>query len=189
MRRVLSSQELFRALELPSWHLEAGTHSLFVTETEQPSTNTHRSVKLEFLSEEPQLHFASPTVNSTEVSWLGELERMTQLYLAAGSHGMPLSGKQKSTIGNKLIYSFKKRGDLLIPIHSPMISWSYNFSYKLGPFQCPGLPLQIGSGKEPPRKDSEADNEVPKAQRQSVIQVLVDTYTTLAVRSAPNSVT
>lgn len=83
---------------------------LFVTETEQQSTNTHRSVKLEFLSEEPQLCCASPTVNSTKVSWLGELERMTQLYLAAESHGMPLSGKQKSTIGNKLIYSFKKGG-------------------------------------------------------------------------------
>lgn len=110
MRRVQSSQELFRAPELPSRHLEAGTHSLFVTETEQQSTNTHRSVKLEFLSEEPQLRFASPTVNSTEVSWLGELERMTQLYLAAQSHGMPLSGKQKSTIGNKLIYHSKKGG-------------------------------------------------------------------------------
>lgn len=35
---------------------------------------------------------------------------MTQLYLAAESHGLPLSGKQKSTIGNKLIYSFKKKG-------------------------------------------------------------------------------
>lgn len=35
---------------------------------------------------------------------------MTQLYLAAESHGLPLSGKQKSTIGNKLIYSFRKKG-------------------------------------------------------------------------------
>lgn len=34
---------------------------------------------------------------------------MTQLYLAAESHGLPLSGKQKSTIGNKLIYSFRKK--------------------------------------------------------------------------------
>lgn len=122
----------------------------------------------------------------------GELERMTQLYLAAESHGLPLSGKQKSTIGNKLIYSFKKKkgGTLLIPIHSPMTSWSCNSSYKLWvPSGCPGFPVQIGSGKEPPRKDSETDNEVPKAQRQSVIQVPGDTYTTLAVRSSPNSVT
>lgn len=122
----------------------------------------------------------------------GELERMTQLYLAAESHGLPLSGKQKSTIGNKLIYSFRKKrgGNLLIPIHSPMTSWSCNSSYKLWVSSgCPGFPVQIGSGKEPPRKDSETDNEAPKAQRQSVIQVPGDTYTTLAVHRSPNSVT
>lgn len=118
-----------------------------MTETEQQSTNTHRSVKLEFLSEEPQLRFASPTVNSTEVSWLGELERMTQLYLAAESHGMPLSGKQKSTIGNKLIYSFKKGGIFSYPFIPLWSLGLVTLATNWVPSDAQGYLFRLGQGR------------------------------------------